>query len=68
MKGELTALDVLSRTKLIRGLTLLTPAEREAWINAYVLGVRKQSGQNVSNANRKLRAYYGTPEALKEAA
>lgn len=51
---------------LLAALSTLTPTEREAWVDAYVLG--EPPCRFASHANRKLRAYYGTPEKLSEAA
>lgn len=57
---------------LLVALAGLTLVEREAWINAYVLGQPQQTrgawSTTVAAANRKLRDHFGTPEALRVAA
>lgn len=54
---------------LLAALSSLTPGMREAWINLYVLGVYDaRTSMQVVNANRRLQQWYGSPEAIREAA
>lgn len=58
--------------ELLVALAGLTLVEREAWINAYVLGQPQQTpgawSTTVASANRKLRDHFGTAENLRVAA
>lgn len=49
--------------ELLASLAILSAGERDAWIDSYVLGDRTLK-QLASNANRKLRAYFGTEREL----
>lgn len=64
----LTAIEILSRPSIIRALADMPSGQRDAWLDAYVLGKHGASGQLVSNANRRLRLFFETPEKLREAA
>lgn len=58
--------------ELLVALAGLTPPEREAWINAYVLGQTQQTrgawSTTVAAANRKLRDHFGSSDGLRAAA
>jgi hypothetical protein len=56
--------------ELLTALAILQPYEREAWINHHLAGLKcdKKMISTVSRANRKLRAHFGSSDALKEAA
>lgn len=55
---------------LLAALATLTPGEREAWINVHMRGEPSTLASNAMSrqANRKLRAYYTTPNNIQEAA
>lgn len=53
---------------LLVALSTLAPSEREAWIEWNMRGQRAWSKQALSEANRKLRDYFGTAEGLRDAA
>lgn len=53
---------------LLHALATLTDGEREAWIDWNLHHRRRYSKQQISIANGKIRAYFGTPDALRDAA
>jgi hypothetical protein len=62
---QLTTEDI--SVGLLVALSTLSRSQREAWIDAYVLG-RGGGGTSVRRANRALSEYFGSPGALLEAA
>ena len=54
--------------ELLAALSTLTENERAAWIDAYVVGRAQRNRTMVGNANRRLRAYFESPDKLREEA